>query len=101
LPPPPPSTLFPYTTLFRSVVDQEHAGWAARPRQGGIGLGADGLARDRKGERERGAASGLAVHTDVATVSPDDRVHHRQAQPRSADRKSTRLNSSHGSISYA
>ena len=66
------------------VVDQEHAGRAARPGQGGIGLGADRLARDRESERERGAASGLAVDTDVATVSPDDRVHHRQAQPRSA-----------------
>src|SRR5271169_7040440 len=54
---PPRSTLFPYTTLFRSWVG---AGWHP----------ARGLARARLGR-----------------ASPD--------------RKSTRLNSSHGSISYA
>src|SRR5689334_24560797 len=56
---PPRSTLFPYTTLFRSAV-----GAAARP----------GAQRQRR-DRPRG-------------VPP-------------ADRKSTRLNSSHSSISYA
>src|SRR2546422_4386047 len=56
---PPRSTLFPYTTLFRS-----HSGW--RPGR----------------HRARGDAS-------------------RRAEPRARDRKSTRLNSSHGYISYA
>src|SRR2546429_7408602 len=64
---PPRSTLFPYTTLFRS-----HGGRAALPVLAGL-LRAVGSAR-------------LAV-----------RPGHGQA----GDRKSTRLNSSHGYISYA
>src|SRR2546429_1323211 len=59
---PPRSTLFPYTTLFRSVA-------------GGRGAGAE----------VRGVADGVAA----------------QAAAAHPDRKSTRLNSSHGYISYA
>src|SRR2546429_3236517 len=65
---PPRSTLFPYTTLFRSGV--------ARPADGG--RDATPRARDR-GAPSRPRARGVA----------------------SRDRKSTRLNSSHGYISYA
>src|SRR2546422_7203949 len=61
---PPRSTLFPYTTLFRSHVAGLYPGF---PR-GGI------VAR-------------VAVHHDAADLLQD--------------RKSTRLNSSHGYISYA
>src|SRR5205814_10465584 len=68
--PPPRSTLFPYTTLFRSV---QHA-----PRRGA-------RLRDRAGPARAGAYSPLHA--------PDRR--------RRADRKSTRLNSSHLGISYA
>src|SRR3712207_7660300 len=82
---PPRSTLFPYTTLFRS---------------------AEGMAIDRKatahvppiGPRARGiekTASGLAGQT--IQVRLDHLPHHRLE----ADRKSTRLNSSHANISYA
>src|SRR2546429_5345176 len=68
---PPRSTLFPYTTLFRSLV------------RGGAPLAsAVGLRRARV-SRAAGADPRHALH----------RV------PR--DRKSTRLNSSHGYISYA
>src|SRR5687768_17787983 len=73
---PPRSTLFPYTTLFRSRAGQHvHALPAARLPPGGRGR-ADAAreARDRK--RKRAARPGV-------------------------DRKSTRLNSSHGYISYA
>src|SRR2546430_12082951 len=69
---PPRSTLFPYTTLFRSP-----------PRRGrrGAGLTAqDGL----------GAPAGDAV-VEVRL----------EPLPHGADRKSTRLNSSHSQISYA
>src|SRR2546422_5619797 len=64
---PPRSTLFPYTTLFRSQAA------AARPhsRRGPGGRDLDGA------KRVRGSGAG------------------------GADRKSTRLNSSHGYISYA
>src|SRR5690349_24025766 len=76
---PPGSTLFPYTTLFRSVPEvgllevvvqpAQHAG----PRERAVPL--DHLAR----ARDPGAAEGLEE----------------------VDRKSTRLNSSHVEISYA
>src|SRR5690349_21896164 len=79
IPPPPRSTLFPYTTLFRSA---PHAGAArAPPRR----ADEPPRLRDRGGPR-RGAAE----------VRRDRALH----QPR-PDRKSTRLNSSHVEISYA
>src|SRR4051812_49871445 len=65
---PPRSTLFPYTTLFRSVE---------------IGNAGPGILR-----RDR-AARDLIVQTDD------------QVARCAIDRKSTRLNSSHMSISYA
>src|SRR3712207_8120062 len=70
---PPRSTLFPYTTLFRSGRPAPHLLPDRRP------AGAD---HDR-GQR-RGAAA-----------SPD------RPGRRPRDRKSTRLNSSHANISYA
>src|SRR2546422_7267847 len=82
---PPRSTLFPYTTLFRSLVDgmlkRSHlrAWWDALP--------SDPQARERGGPPERPPAW--------------RRPGRERAAPRSADRKSTRLNSSHGYISYA
>src|SRR5207245_10485749 len=79
-PPPPPSTLFPYTTLFRSRPFR-------RPRHGP----APGVSR-----AEQARAEDLAVA--VLEILALDRPRLRHAHP---DRKSTRLNSSHGSISYA
>src|SRR5687768_17974724 len=73
--PPPRSTLFPYTTLFRS-------------RGAGAGAGAACA-----GGRSRGGGGGGGG----GAVSFSRR---RPASP-TADRKSTRLNSSHGYISYA
>src|SRR5687768_17661966 len=73
---PPRSTLFPYTTLFRSG-------------------GGDAERRDHRGGEERGDAG--AAHALPARV-PEPGGRHR-ALP--ADRMSTRLNSSHGYISYA
>src|SRR3712207_7256903 len=71
---PPRSTLFPYTTLFRSV-----------------GRGVQGL----------GAGMLLATaFTMVADIFPDLRDRARY-QGLLLDRKSTRLNSSHANISYA
>src|SRR3712207_7272423 len=74
---PPRSTLFPYTTLFRS-----RGGRDGGRRGAGLGLASPG--------RDRGRAwplSGLAVERVLALPA--------------ADRKSTRLNSSHANISYA
>src|SRR2546430_13513086 len=71
---PPRSTLFPYTTLFRSP----RGGRAAARRVRGAGV---------RGER----SPARAVARRAAA--------HRGAERR--DRKSTRLNSSHSQISYA
>src|SRR2546426_5144083 len=70
---PPRSTLFPYTTLFRSSFPGRR-GVPRRPR-----------ARERQGAHTRASAAAAA----------------RRRPSRNADRKSTRLNSSHLVISYA
>src|SRR2546427_3738694 len=81
---PPRSTLFPYTTLFRSGPALPAAGHqAVRPGR----LCADGNVRPEHGHAAGcilGRAGGLALGVLA------DR-----------DRKSTRLNSSHSQISYA
>src|SRR2546429_5196456 len=77
---PPRSTLFPYTTLFRSVHDP-HDGAFDRHRVGGT--------------------HPYAGHTGHARVGFDLKVHETAGRVCPADRKSTRLNSSHGYISYA
>src|SRR5687768_17988875 len=80
---PPRSTLFPYTTLFRSrgrpdvrqpLPEMRAAARPARPLRRGRGP-------EPRGGQPDGAALG--------------------AEPLGRDRKSTRLNSSHGYISYA
>src|SRR3712207_8365517 len=77
---PPRSTLFPYTTLFRS--DAQIRGDPAVPvdQPAGAGCGRIGRAHPRVGERCAGHAPDCSAGTD---------------------RKSTRLNSSHANISYA
>src|SRR3712207_8918140 len=77
---PPRSTLFPYTTLFRSA-HPEHRG--------------DGLALPHVHEHTERAVPELAG--PVAPHHGRDVVTHDPA----VDRKSTRLNSSHANISYA
>src|SRR2546422_5242068 len=70
---PPRSTLFPYTTLFRSR----------------------GALRERSGRRHRRPLREVHLGEGPAEHPP------RRAALRHRDRKSTRLNSSHGYISYA
>src|SRR5689334_23694880 len=77
---PPRSTLFPYTTLFRSADVRLYVLLCV----GGIGTIL--VNRQRGGHR--------------ATVAPEQ-DHARCARGGAGDRKSTRLNSSHSSISYA
>src|SRR5260221_3613490 len=74
---PPRSTLFPYTTLFRSVVVEIVRGdpWPQQPL-------------DRLGRKE------LRHQVQPTIIEPEPIQDHR-------DRKSTRLNSSHTVISYA
>src|SRR3712207_8642994 len=80
---PPRSTLFPYTTLFRSVVVVRVG------RQQDAEPVADGDARGDDQERVGEAAVGRGPAL-VQGVPGDEQ-----------DRKSTRLNSSHANISYA
>src|SRR3989449_1121929 len=86
---PPRSTLFPYTTLFRSL---DIEGRTPTPQHGAL----DDVAElaDVPGPRVR-AHQVARRRTDLAHRFPVLRVERPQ------DRKSTRLNSSHGYISYA
>src|SRR3712207_8989290 len=88
---PPRSTLFPYTTLFRS--------WNRFARGDGLPM----LVAERDGAALGFVAYGASRDADAAEdtrevvalyVDPDH-------QRRGADRKRTRLNSSHANISYA
>src|SRR5256885_8149452 len=78
---PPRSTLFPYTTLFRSPVD--------------------------RGSSSQGPSQGTAMHDDARTGSSGltallrSVVAAARMSTGAEDRKSTRLNSSHLVISYA
>src|SRR3712207_8560845 len=75
---PPRSTLFPYTTLFRSPVLR------IRSKRGDVGpllLGEPPVLRK----------SFVSEHISVGVHRVEERI----------DRKSTRLNSSHANISYA
>src|SRR2546430_11815217 len=79
---PPRSTLFPYTTLFRSGGDEKFA--------------ADHLSLRSTEIRYRGR-----VRLDRADTALHDRPSPSREPQTKLDRKSTRLNSSHSQISYA
>src|SRR2546422_5413345 len=79
---PPRSTLFPYTTLFRSDHLHDHA------------------ADVPQGIRRAGAAEAADQEQD-ASPGPDRARAAARRVVCDQDRKSTRLNSSHGYISYA
>src|SRR3712207_8485129 len=85
---PPRSTLFPYTTLFRSARCGRAASAGERRPQERLGE----IGRDR---------------VDPRLVAPEAEGAHHHLAPAEGplgdqrDRKSTRLNSSHANISYA
>src|SRR5438552_13924895 len=85
---PPRSTLFPYTTLFRSVLVVGHGGRVV-------------VAEEERVEPRLPGRPRALDHPARALT----RVLHRVTDPRQGarwiDRKSTRLNSSHQIISYA
>src|SRR2546430_9059922 len=78
---PPRSTLFPYTTLFRSSNE------AHPPR---LASGGSHRPRPVRALRHDGREPRYVVPRDA-----------RRPEPAAQDRKSTRLNSSHSQISYA
>src|SRR2546430_12702935 len=94
---PPRSTLFPYTTLFRSGARRLVAQREIPHRSVFRLLGPDPA-------RRRRAASALSAEdvAEQARVRPDRAQAGRHVpEALRADRKSTRLNSSHSQISYA
>src|SRR3712207_9572042 len=97
---PPRSTLFPYTTLFRSERLGAALGVPVR-----LGLGDGRLAEevDRRGHAAlpQAAQDGHGVVGRLADDEPVRHVAHARGARRTEDRKSTRLNSSHANISYA
>src|SRR3712207_7453971 len=80
---PPRSTLFPYTTLFRSVDDQV----------GGREKQVHALVQ--------GTVGGVVAVAQIALAVQVPGKHLGILIYRAVDRKSTRLNSSHANISYA
>src|SRR5438552_4696729 len=89
--PPPRSTLFPYTTLFRSSARPAKEPEAPR----------FSTRRDARGWRGRTAVSERRGASAQAIAEKSWRGWDRDTLPRPQDRKSTRLNSSHQIISYA
>src|SRR5258708_2470130 len=87
---PPRSTLFPYTTLFRSQFDER-----------------DRLPNCSVYVELRAAAAQARSNLRSLSARPQHEVQRKQSslnfvlRPRTQDRKSTRLNSSHQIISYA
>src|SRR5256885_2447747 len=86
---PPRSTLFPYTTLFRSLQSQI-----------AVGSDVDGFQLQRNLQPCAQPAAKLRPARGVGADAVID-VHRAQRKPERGDRKSTRLNSSHLVISYA
>src|SRR2546428_5574094 len=82
---PPRSTLFPYTTLFRSLREQASLGQDADEDQGHPGAQESSRRRRRR----------------LATRERQSRHPSESSGSGGRDRKSTRLNSSHDQISYA
>src|SRR3712207_9352620 len=97
---PPRSTLFPYTTLFRSGLVRAHL----EPQRSRVEP--HGLVLVEHPQRRVGEPADHRVCTSSSwsgrTLAPA-RVGRfsKSARPAPADRKSTRLNSSHANISYA
>src|SRR3712207_9547343 len=80
---PPRSTLFPYTTLFRSL------------------LALFGAPVTHENDPERAVRAGLDIVAAVERFGVDVRRDYGVDFRIRVDRKSTRLNSSHANISYA
>src|SRR5947209_11219334 len=93
--PPPSSTLYPYTTLFRS-----------QPLERGLVAQALALAPAERGRTH----ARVQVHerlrleprlADLDSQHQEEALVNLYTRVRASDRKSTRLNSSHANISYA
>src|SRR3712207_8854983 len=86
---PPRSTLFPYTTLFRSNVESDELRW---------GDYIPGLLAGESGRFVTYVSPEVMGFEASASVGQPQEIFLRKTE---LDRKSTRLNSSHANISYA
>src|SRR3712207_7271188 len=86
---PPRSTLFPYTTLFRSVGEHAVSAPSDTEAENEVAALQRLVTEVRRFRAEQGLRPGQRVAARLAGLD------------RSGDRKSTRLNSSHANISYA
>src|SRR3712207_9251667 len=97
---PPRSTLFPYTTLFRSVLDGDGVIESANASAEALfGLHSDELRNMEFGDLLTPESAQSAL--DYLSGLKDNGVASLLNEGREVDRKSTRLNSSHANISYA
>src|SRR5207245_4450920 len=99
--PPPSPPLFPYTTLFRSKLYP----FISPPTSSSHRLGLQHATYIRRAHRRQLGIAGLASLEcrQVRGLGENQQLVQRvytQARDQIQDRKSTRLNSSHGSISY-
>src|SRR3712207_8804590 len=89
---PPRSTLFPYTTLFRSDGKLYYSSYSSSQK---VGFGPEKAGEAVKGEGPYPIWQGMDWRFTVTEYLP------RAVARPWLDRKSTRLNSSHANISYA
>src|SRR5256884_9789676 len=97
---PPRSTLFPYTTLFRS--DARRQALVSYYLRSNAGTAREVLSA--AGSPAPRDLNELSMVADIAARNGDERAASPPSNCRNCsmkDRKSTRLNSSHGYISYA
>src|SRR3712207_7620147 len=92
---PPRSTLFPYTTLFRS------AGWVDAVVGGGGLIQLPALLIGLPDSTPPAAILGTNKISSVWGTATSSLTYAVKVRPDWRDRKSTRLNSSHANISYA
>src|SRR5688572_31548167 len=93
---PPRPTLFPYTTLFRSLFI-----WGMVIAHLGIAVALAGMASESAFTREKLVAARPGETVEVGPWSVRFDAVDPIEGPNWTDRKSTRLNSSHSQISYA
>src|SRR3712207_8647081 len=92
---PPRSTLFPYTTLFRSYAagsEVIHAGFHALIAQ---------VVVTAKGKEHSGRQTTVVIDKGFHLFNASPQLIAQPKHHKRRDRKSTRLNSSHANISYA
>src|SRR3712207_7042480 len=92
---PPRSTLFPYTTLFRSGADREGVHVLRTVAD------ADALGAAVRGGGRLAVIGAGWIGCEVAATARTLGAEVTLVERAGADRKSTRLNSSHANISYA